>query len=75
MEHSATLQLLSAEQCYQALGYNTVSALREAARIGLVPSVRIGRRRKFNWAQLTAWAESGGTPLTEEKDSASTEAE
>ena len=56
-------RLLTSDEATPILGYPNRKALNEAARKGLVPSVSIGRSRRFCLAKLREWAAAGGTTL------------
>jgi excisionase family DNA binding protein len=42
-------------------GFKSVARVYEAARIGLIPCVRIGRQVRFDEDRLKRWVEEGGT--------------
>ena len=41
-------------------GFRTTARVYEAARLGLIPSVRIGRQVRFDEDALQEWAKGGG---------------
>jgi predicted DNA-binding transcriptional regulator AlpA len=62
--YMSQLRLINVEEAAQMLGFDNAKRLYEAASKRLVPSVRIGRRVKFDPNALREWAARGGTPLT-----------
>ncbi|MGE0128071.1 MAG: hypothetical protein AB7U82_08325 [Blastocatellales bacterium] len=73
MAESKNWQLVEAGKAHKPLGFKTAKALREAARNGLVPCIRIGRRVRFDLDRLKEWAAQGGTPLGAENTNAQTQ--
>ncbi len=55
------MQLINAEKAAPMLGLENKIAVYEAARKGLVPHVRIGRRVRFDVESLKEWVARGGT--------------
>lgn len=57
------MKLIDADQAAEILGLENRMQVYDAARRGLVPSVSIGRRRRFDLEALKEWAQRGGTPI------------
>jgi len=60
MENNETYKKLETVEVVAPLLRMTKQALYEAVRRGLVPSVRIGRRIRFDLDALELWIECGG---------------
>lgn len=66
------MQLIDADKAAPILGLKSRVQVYDAARKGLVPSVAIGRRLRFDPEALREWAERGGTPMNKGKQTAGT---
>jgi len=55
------MQLIDAKAAAPLLGLKSKTSVYEAARRGLVPCIRVGRRMRFDPDVLRQWAASGGT--------------
>lgn len=67
MEHTeAYAKLLTVEEVAPMLKMSR-QALYEAVRRGFVPSVRIGRRIRFDLDALETWLECGGSPWSDRR--------
>jgi excisionase family DNA binding protein len=56
------MSLKDAQFVKDFLNLNSVHRVYEAARLGLIPCVRIGRQVRFDEAALREWIAKGGTP-------------
>jgi excisionase family DNA binding protein len=62
-------RLLTADKIAESLGITT-ARIYEAARLGLIPCVRIGRQVRFDEEAITDWiARGGSTQPTEARNS------
>lgn len=59
------MKLVDANQLVSILAVSNRQQVYELARRGLIPSIRIGRKLRFDLDKLSEWAERGGTPITE----------
>lgn len=65
MDHAkAYARLLTVEEVAPMLKMSS-QALYEAVRRGFVPTVRIGRRIRFDFDVLETWLKSGGSPWSD----------
>jgi hypothetical protein len=58
-----TMALKDAEFVKEFCGFKTTARVYEAARLGLIPCVRIGRQVRFDEESLREWVKSGGSSL------------
>ena len=55
------MQLRDAKFVKDLCGFKTIARVYEAARLGLIPCVRIGRQVRFDEETLRRWIEEGGS--------------
>ncbi|HXG94459.1 MAG TPA: helix-turn-helix domain-containing protein [Blastocatellia bacterium] len=55
------MALRDAEYVKELCGFKTKARVYEAARLGLIPSVRIGRQVRFDEDSLRDWIRRGGS--------------
>ncbi len=67
MENNELYKKLETVEVVAAMLKMTPQALYEASRSGLVPSVRIGRRVRWDIDALQTWLECGGSPWCDNK--------
>jgi excisionase family DNA binding protein len=60
------MRLLTAKETAEILKV-TPPRVYELARVGLIPSVRMGRQVRFHEAKLIEWIEQGGSTLQKEE--------
>ena len=60
-------RLTTADKVAEAFG-TTTARIYEAARLGLIPCVRIGRQVRFDEDALNEWIARGGSTLTLNND-------
>jgi excisionase family DNA binding protein len=59
------VQLITVKEAAPLLGFDNVKRLYDAVQKRLVPSIRIGRRVRFDPKALAEWAAKGGTSLAD----------
>lgn len=57
------MALKDAEFVKEYCGFKTTARVYEAARLGLIPCVRIGRQVRFDEDALREWVRRGGSTL------------